>query len=152
MHYFLHFGIHAKTLLPLHRCTNTPASGGGGFALPPRSCRLCPLHPAGGTAPRPPSPPPQAQSSGFAIGRGFLYLPPALHAASAAVLLLHDPHIVAITDARELERQRKCADTTGTVPVPRDWPFPTLKYEYIFQIKIYGNNFLTKLHSETVTI
>ena len=32
-------------------------------------------------------------------------------------------------------RKRKCADTIGTVPVPLGWPFPTLKYLYIFQIK-----------------
>ena len=30
-------------------------------------------------------------------------------------------------------RERKCADTIGTVLVP--WPFPMLKYKYIFQIK-----------------
>jgi len=34
-----------------------------------------------------------------------------------------------------VSRERKCADTIGTVPVPLGWPFPVLKYEYIFQIK-----------------
>ena len=31
------------------------------------------------------------------------------------------------------DRERKCADTTGTVPVPWARPFPMLKYEYTFQ-------------------
>ena len=31
--------------------------------------------------------------------------------------------------------QRKCADTTCTVPVPRGWPFQMPKQQYIFQIK-----------------
>jgi len=32
-----------------------------------------------------------------------------------------------------------------------DWPFPTLKYSYIFRKKIYGSNFI-KQHSETVIV
>jgi len=47
--------------------------------------------------------------------------------------------------------ERKCADTIGTVLVPMSWPFPTLKYKYISQIKIHGSNFI-KQHSEAVTV
>jgi len=53
---------------------------------------------------------------------------------------------------RWLYRERKCADTLGTVPVPRmRWPFPMLKYKYIFSAKIHGSNFI-KQHSETVMV
>jgi len=34
-------------------------------------------------------------------------------------------------------RERKCADTIGTVLVPVRWPFPMLKCKYIFSNKIY---------------
>ena len=30
------------------------------------------------------------------------------------------------------DSERKCADTIRTVLVPMDWPFPVLKYLYIF--------------------
>jgi len=46
-------------------------------------------------------------------------------------------------------RERKRADTTGRVPV--GWPFPTLKYRYIFKNKIYGSDFI-KQHSDTVMV
>ena len=32
-------------------------------------------------------------------------------------------------------RERKCADTIGTVPVPCDGHVPMLKYKYVFEIK-----------------
>jgi len=49
-------------------------------------------------------------------------------------------------------RERKCADTIGTVLVPcMGWPFPVLKYKYFFSNKIYGSNFIER-HSETAMV
>jgi len=51
---------------------------------------------------------------------------------------------------RRGHRERKCADTIGTVLVP--WiGLPILKYKYIFSNKIHGSNFI-KQHSETVMV
>ena len=33
----------------------------------------------------------------------------------------------------QLIRERKCADTTGTVLCSLGWPFPTLSYKYVFK-------------------
>jgi len=41
-------------------------------------------------------------------------------------------------------RERKCADTIDTV---QGWPFPMLKYKYIFQIKIQKQFYQTALEN-----
>jgi len=46
--------------------------------------------------------------------------------------------------AAALNRERKCADTIGTVPVP--WAEVAIS-----SAKIYGSNFI-KQHSETVVV
>ena len=48
-------------------------------------------------------------------------------------------------------RERKCADTIGTVMVPMGWPFPLPKYKCIFLIK-YMEAISIKQHSETVMV
>jgi len=48
-------------------------------------------------------------------------------------------------------RQRKCADTTGTVLVLcMGWPFPMLKYKYIFFSNMEA--ILSKKHSKTAMV
>ena len=49
------------------------------------------------------------------------------------------------------DRERKCADTTGTVPVPLAYPFQCKKILIYFSNRIYGSNFI-KHHSETVMV
>jgi len=54
--------------------------------------------------------------------------------------------------ARWRHRERKCADTVGTVPIQSaqcrflGWPFPMLKYKYIFSTKIHTH---TRTHART---
>jgi len=50
----------------------------------------------------------------------------------------HTDHATRVAVSRtSVYRERKCADTTGTVLVPwaGQWPFPVLKYKYTFQMK-----------------
>jgi len=50
---------------------------------------------------------------------------------------------------KTLNKDRLCADTTGTVPLV--WLFPIPKILIYFSNKIYGSNFI-KQHSETVMV
>jgi len=55
----------------------------------------------------------------------------------------HGSRLTHVTSRREMAgkttdqyRERKCADTIGTVLLPcMVWPFPMLKYQYIFPTK-----------------
>ena len=66
---------------------------------------------------------------------------PAVWILIRVIMLVKKNSLDAIDAAREdvtltqqvRNRERKCADTIGTVLVP--WPFPMLKCKYIFQIK-----------------
>jgi len=51
---------------------------------------------------------------------------------------------------RQCHRERKCADTVGTVLVPSVLAISSAKID-IFSNKIYGSNFI-KQHSETVMV
>ena len=50
-----------------------------------------------------------------------------------------------------VNKERKCADTIGTVPVPRGLAISNAKILIYFSNKMYGNNFI-KQHSETVPV
>ena len=54
------------------------------------------------------------------------------------------------TVAMRSNRERKCADTIGTMPVP-GLAFSSAKILIYFSNKIHGSNFI-KQHSETVTV
>jgi len=50
-----------------------------------------------------------------------------------------------------VNKERQCADTTGTVPVPRGLAISNAKILIYFSNKMYGSNFI-KQHSETAPV
>jgi len=50
-----------------------------------------------------------------------------------------------------VNKERKCADTIGTVPVPRGLAISNVKILIYFSNKMYGSNFI-KQHSETAPV